>query len=86
MEMAVGDQKMTLVIDRAEDTFEGRVESAMGNFLVSGTVAGNRLRWEMKAKKPIPITVSFEVSVEGEAMTGTAKLGIFGKAAAARIR
>lgn len=80
MEMAVGDQKMTLLIDRAEDSFSGRVESAMGNFLVSGSVSGSQLRWDMKAKKPTPITVSFDVSVDGDRMSGIAKLGIFGKA------
>jgi hypothetical protein len=80
MEMAVGEQRMILLIDHAEDTFNGRVESAMGNFVVSGTVAGNRLRWEMKAKKPMPITVNFDVSIAGDIMSGIAKLGIFGKA------
>ena len=80
MEMAVGAQKIILLIDSAEDAFSGRVESAMGNFVVSGSVAGNRLRWEMKAKKPMPITVNFDVTIEGDSMSGTAKLGIFGKA------
>ena len=80
MQMAVGAQKMILLIDSAEEVFSGRVESAMGNFVVSGSVAGNRLRWEMKAKKPMPITVNFDVTIEGDSMSGTAKLGIFGKA------
>ena len=80
METAVGDQKMILVIDSAESTFSGRVESAMGNFVVSGSVSGNRLRWEMKAKKSMPITAGFDVTIEGDAMSGMAKLGIFGKA------
>jgi hypothetical protein len=80
LEMAVGNQTMTLLIERAEEAFSGRVESAMGNFVVSGTVAGNRLRWEMKAKKPMPITVTFDVAIEGDALSGVAKLGIFGKA------
>ena len=80
MEMAVGTQKMTLLIDSADETFVGRVESGMGNFAVAGRVASNRLQWEMKAKKPMPITVNFDVTVEEDSMSGMAKLGIFGKA------
>jgi hypothetical protein len=80
MDLAVGAQNMILVIESAESVFTGRVESAMGNSLVSGSIAGNRLRWEMKAKRPMPITVNFDVIVEGDTMSGMAKLGIFGKA------
>jgi hypothetical protein len=80
MDMAVGTQKMTLVIESADSAFTGRVESDMGNFPVSGSVIGNRIRWEMKAKRPLPITVNFDVTVEGDSMSGTAKLGMFGKA------
>ncbi|MGD9810684.1 MAG: hypothetical protein AB7U35_05010 [Sphingobium sp.] len=59
--------------------FAGRITSPLGNFDISGSVTSNTLRWEMKAKKPMPITVTFVVEVSDDTMRGTAKLGMLGK-------
>ena len=81
MSTPMGPQDMLLRIDRVGENFAGRVESAMGNHDISGTATGDTLRWEMKAAKPVPITVAFTVKIEGDRLNGTAKLGIFGKSA-----
>ncbi len=79
MSTPMGPQDMHLSIDHQDEAFIGKIASPMGNFDITGTVSGDRLRWEMKAKKPMPITVTFDVKIEGDSMTGSAKLGMLGK-------
>src|SRR6516165_1591819 len=79
MSTPAGPEEMRLHIDTLSDTFTGRIESPMGNHEVAGRVTGNALEWQMKTSKPIPITVTFKVEVEGDTLNGTAKLGMFGK-------
>lgn len=79
MTTPVGPQQMVLHIDTLGESFSGRVESPMGNHEVAGSASTDTLSWQMKAAKPMPITVSFKVRIEGDALNGTAKLGIFGK-------
>ena len=38
---------------------------------------GNRLTWSQAVSKPMKLTLKFDVTVDGEAMAGTAKAGIF---------
>ncbi len=79
MTTPVGPQQMLLHILTFGQQFTGRIESPMGNHDIAGTVSGDTLAWEMKAAKPMPITVSFKARIDGDRLTGTAKLGIFGK-------
>jgi hypothetical protein len=73
-------QEMQLRILTLGADFTGVIESAMGNMNIAGTAIENRLRWVMDAKKPMRIKITCEVVVEGDTLSGTAKLGIFGKA------
>jgi len=76
----MGPQVMQLHIDAITGgNFTGRIVSAMGTENVAGLVKANALHWTMQVKKPISIKVSFEVTVDGDALSGKAKLGIFGK-------
>src|SRR3546814_17257386 len=72
-------QDMRLHIDTLDDTFTGRIESPLGNHDVNGSVRDGMLSWQMKANKPIPITVNFSATIIGDTLTGGATLGIFGK-------
>jgi cytochrome P450 len=77
----MGLQDMTLQIVRDGATFTGRIDSAMGSEVVdNGKIAGDALSWTMDLKKPTAIKLSFEVKLQGDVMTGHAKLGMFGKA------
>lgn len=79
MSTPMGPQHMQLSISSQDQGFTGKIESPMGNFDVTGSVSGDRLQWEMKAKKPMPITVKFDVIISGDNMSGSAKLGMLGK-------
>jgi cytochrome P450 len=78
----MGPQEMTMQILRERDTITGRIDSPMGGEVISnGKVDGDQLTWTMEAKKPVAIKLKFEVTVQGDSMTGHANLGMFGKAA-----
>ena len=48
--------------------------------LRDGTVEDGRLAWNVKLRKPIPMTARFSASIDGDAMTGVAKIGPMGDA------
>jgi cytochrome P450 len=77
----MGPQEMTAQIVRDGAAFTGHIESPMGSEAITGgRIAGDALSWSMEVKKPVALKVSFEVTVEGDRMTGKAKLGMFGSA------
>ena len=76
----MGPQLMQLHVDGQDgERFTGRIESPMGALDVAGQTAGDRLHWVMEVTKPMPIKVTFDAVVDGDAMRGTAKMGMFGK-------
>jgi hypothetical protein len=78
----MGPQVMTAGILRNGATFSGTLSSPeMGTKDITGQISGNTLSWKLGLTKPVSITLSFEANVEGDQITGHAKLGMFGKAA-----
>jgi hypothetical protein len=75
-----GPQVMQLHLATRDETFTGLIESLMGNFEVAGSIKGDALNWVMQVTKPIPLKVTFDVVVDGDKMSGTAKMGFMGKA------
>jgi cytochrome P450 len=81
MNTPAGPQEMTAHIVRKGDTFSGRIDSPMGSQEISkGVAGGDKLNWTMSVKKPLPLKIVFDVEVQGDKMTGKAKLGVFGSA------
>ncbi|MDR2857272.1 MAG: xanthine dehydrogenase family protein molybdopterin-binding subunit, partial [Novosphingobium sp.] len=80
MDTPMGAQEMTGRFQTAGEVLTGVLESPEGNQDFTGTVAGNRLKWEMKVTRPMPITLKYDLTIEGDTLSGTAKLGMFGKA------
>jgi len=75
-----GPQKLTAQLVRHGDTFEGTMSGEMGVQPVSGKICANALSWTMSLTKPVAIKLSFNATTEGDTMTGSVKLGMFGKA------
>ena len=68
-------------INREGASFTGQIEGAMGTESVTnGRIAGETLSWTLDVKKPTAIKLTFEARVQGNSLTGHAKLGMFGKA------
>jgi carbon-monoxide dehydrogenase large subunit len=58
----------------------GKLEAPEGTQEFAGTVDGNRLKWELKVTEPMPITLKYDLTIEGDTLTGKCKLGMFGSA------
>src|SRR5579864_3334949 len=76
----MGPQEVTASITTSGDSFTGKSESPMGAQDISGKVSGDTLTWTSDITKPMPLTLEFNVKVEGDKLTGTCKLGAFGNA------
>jgi carbon-monoxide dehydrogenase large subunit len=76
----MGPQEMIGHFVTEGDVLKGRLESDQGSQEFQGTVSGNRLKWDMKISKPIPMTLKYDLTVAGDTLTGKAKLGMFGTA------
>lgn len=81
VETPMGPQEATLTVKTKSATaFDGTMSGAAGEQAFSGAVDGKTLTWATDITNPMPLTLEFTVNVEGDAMTGSAKLGMFGEA------
>ncbi|ROO87035.1 hypothetical protein EDD29_4624 [Actinocorallia herbida] len=46
--------------------------------IIAGTLDGAHASWKLKIRKPMKLTMTFTVEVDGDHMTGKTKAGIFG--------
>jgi carbon-monoxide dehydrogenase large subunit len=76
----MGPQEMVARFTTDGEILKGVLESAEGSQGFEGVVKGNQLKWEMKVTKPMPITLKYDLTVEGNTISGKAKLGMFGTA------
>jgi hypothetical protein len=82
LQTPMGPQVMTGEFVRDGATFQGTMKNAeMGSQPVSGKIAGDTLTWQLSLSKPVSIKLTFDAKIDGNAMTGSVKLGMFGKAA-----
>lgn len=47
--------------------------------IFDGTVDGDRLRFSIRIKQPMPMKLQFNLAVEGESLSGDVKAGILGR-------
>ena len=74
----MGRQEFTLTVASEGSSFTGRAEGGLGAMELEGEVAGDTLSWPMRVKKPMPITLNCEATVDGDALSGRVSAGIFG--------
>jgi carbon-monoxide dehydrogenase large subunit len=58
----------------------GYLESPEGRQDFTGTVDGGRVKFDLKVDKPMKMTLKYDLVVDGDAITGKVKLGMFGTA------
>ena len=82
MKTPMGDRQAVLDLNQDGDAITGEATSD-GNStpLNNGRVEDGRAKFEMDVTSPMPITLEFDVSVDGGAMEGNVKLGMFGNSA-----
>ena len=75
----MGDQAAVLTVSSSGDSFTGTFSGAMGNTEVKdGKVDGDRLTFSIDITVPMPMTLTGDVTVDGDALNGTVTAGAFG--------
>jgi hypothetical protein len=79
METPMGERRSTLTLSTTGGKLTGQQE-AEGNTteIAEGTVSGNDVSWKVSITNPMPLTLTFNGTVNGDALTGSADTGMFG--------
>mgnify|MGYP001585714864 CR=1 FL=1 len=81
MKTPMGDQAGTLTLATDGGTLTGSMSGPQGSTEIEdGTVDGDTLSWTVNMTSPMPIKVESTATVNGDSITGEAKLGAFGTA------
>jgi hypothetical protein len=83
----IGRQETTLEVKAAGGALTGTQSGSDGSQPIhDGVVKGNEASWSLSVTSPVPITLEFNGKVDGDAMSGTVKLGMFGEAQFTAVR
>ena len=75
----LGAQKATLDIATDGTALTGTQQAAQGSGpLENGKVDGNNVAWSAKISSPMPLTLDFTGTVDGDKLSGSVKAGSFG--------
>ena len=76
----VGPQEIAGHFETDGASLSGYLSSAEGQQSFTGTVEGNRVKFDLKVEKPLKITLKYDIAIEGDRLAGKVKMGIFGSA------
>jgi carbon-monoxide dehydrogenase large subunit len=76
----MGPQEMQGHFESEGQSLTGYLSSPEGQQGFSGTVEGNKVKFDLKVVKPMKITLKYDLTVDGDKLTGRVKMGIFGTA------
>ena len=75
----LGAQKAQLDLKTDGASLTGTQQAAQGSGpLENGKVEGNNLSWSAKISSPMPMTLDFTGTVDGDKLSGSVKAGSFG--------
>jgi hypothetical protein len=75
----LGAQKAQLDIASKDGALTGTQTAQQGSGpLENGKVDGNNVSWSAKITTPLPLTLDFNGTVEGDKLSGSVKAGSFG--------
>ena len=74
----MGLQKGTLQLSTAGGKLSGTQTGAQGSLPVDGSADGNTGTWKANITTPFPMELEFNVTADGDALTGSVKAGAFG--------
>ena len=76
----IGRQETTLEVKAVRGALTGSQSGSDGSQPIhDGVVKGDEASWSLSVTSPVPITLEFNGKVDGDAMSGTVKLGMFGE-------
>jgi carbon-monoxide dehydrogenase large subunit len=76
----MGPKEMRGHFETEGQSLSGYLSSPEGQQAFTGTVEGNRLKFDLKVDKPMKITLKYDIAMEGGRLAGKVKMGIFGSA------
>jgi cytochrome P450 len=87
LQTPMGPQEMTAHLVRDGASLTGLIVTQAGSEpILQGRCQGGTLDWKLEVKTPMPLTMSFQVEIEADALAGEVTLGAFGKAKVAGER
>lgn len=76
----MGPERIVITIATDGEILTGDMNSDQGAMAFQGTAIGNNLKWDLKVRKPMPLTLKYDVVIDGDKLTGKVKMGMFGTA------
>jgi hypothetical protein len=81
MNSPMGASAMTLELTSSGNTLSGKLKSDQGEMeFDNGTIDGDNLSWTISIQQPMPMDISTTATIDGDNLTGEAKLCSFGTA------
>lgn len=83
MKTPIGDQELKADFVASGASLTGTLSSAMlgSAEIEDGRTEGDKAWWTLNVSQPMKMTLKFEADVTGDAVAGTADVGMFGKSA-----
>jgi hypothetical protein len=75
--MGQREAQLTLTSDGGKLTGSHAAEGSAGE-IMDGTISGNQVGWKADITDPMPMTLEFSGTVEGDTMSGDVRAGAFG--------
>jgi hypothetical protein len=83
----VGEQVFHLDAVAENGVLSGTVTNGTDSGAIQkGKYEGDEASWELPIKKPVSVTLAFKAALDGDELSGTAKIGMFGSAKFAGVR
>jgi hypothetical protein len=83
----IGTQETTLEAKAVGAALTGTQSGRDGSQAIhDGAVDGDEASWSLAISSPMPMTLEFKGKVDGDAMSGSVKLGMFGEARFTGVR
>jgi len=82
MKTPMGDREAALTLAQDGDALTGQaVADGNTSEIKEGKIEDGRAKFNLDLTSPMPITLEFDLSADGDALEGTVKLGMFGSSA-----
>ena len=79
MSTPMGERKATLAVKSAGNALTGTFTGEQGSAeIADGKVDGNKVSWKVSIQNPMPLTLEFTGTVDGNAMKGEMGVGFMG--------
>jgi hypothetical protein len=75
----IGARQATLTLATSGDTLTGtQAAEGQSTEITEGKVDGNKVSWRVAITNPMPLTLTFQGTVDGDKIAGHADTGAFG--------